>query len=216
MAWLDISSFGFLVIFLATTFLIGELLVKSKGIFGAIGILLMAFYFGHHIDGVSGLWVIILYVAGLALIIFDGKVISDGTVAIFGIVLMIIGVAVPTPDMVYGLLVTMGIILGGFSAALFLKVFPRRELWTKITLRDRLSGEEGYNSINEKYHELVGKEGKAITDFRPTGTIEIEGEAYSATSGGQWLKSGTKVTVDNVDGTRIVVRQKAGETESNE
>lgn len=45
-----------------------------------------------------------------------------------------------------------------------------------------------------------------MTDFRPTGTIDIEGNPYSATSGGRWIKADTEVEVVSVDGTRILVK----------
>ncbi|PSL42307.1 NfeD-like partner-binding protein [Salsuginibacillus halophilus] len=216
MTWLDINSFGFLVVFLATAFLVGELLVKGRGLFALLGVALMAMYFSHHIDTTTSLWVIVLYAAGILLILLDGKVFSDGTVAIMGIVLMIAGVGVAAPGWMYGVLASMGVVLGAASSLGFLKVFPRRELWTKITLRDRLSGEEGYNSMNQAYGELVGKLGRAETDFRPTGTAVIDGEPYSATSGGLWVTKGQEIEVVKVDGTQIRVRPVASASEEND
>ncbi len=207
MEWLDSASIGFLVVFLGTLFLIGELLVRVKGLFAILGIAIMAMYFSYHLSGDVGLWVVILYVAGLALIVIDGKVITDGTVALLGVVLMIIGLAVPAPTFIYGVLVSMGFLLGGFSSMLFLKVFPSRNLWAKMTLKDRLTGDLGYNSINESYRELVGKQGRTLSAFRPSGSIEIEGKQYSATSGGQWLEANVDIVVLSVDGTRIVVKK---------
>ncbi|KHF41845.1 NfeD family protein [Halalkalibacter okhensis] len=206
MEWLDSPSIGFVVVFLGTLFLIGELLVRVKGLFAILGIAIMAMYFSYHITGDVGLWVVILYIVGLALIVIDGKVITDGTVALLGVVLMIIGLAVPAPTFIYGVLVSMGFIIGGFSSALFLKVFPSRNLWAKMTLKDKLTNELGYNSINEQYHQLVGKRGRTISSFRPTGTVEIEGEQYSATSGGSWIEASQDIIVVSVDGTRILIK----------
>lgn len=207
MEWLNSESVGFLVVFLGTLFLIGELLVRAKGLFGILGIAIMACYFSFHLTGEVGLWVVILYVVGLLLIIIDGKVITDGTIALLGVIMMIIGLAIPAPTLVYGILVSMGFLVGGFSSILFLKVFPSRNLWAKMTLKDRLTGELGYNSINEQYLGLIGEEGKTISPFRPTGTVEINGQQYSATSGGQWLEANIHVVVSAVDGTRIVVKK---------
>lgn len=209
MAWLDSASIGFLVVLLGTLFLIGELLVRAKGLFAILGIAIMAMYFSYHLtgDGQIGFWVVILYGVGLSLIILDGKVITDGTIALLGIVLMIAGLALPSPNFIYGFLASMGFLVGGFGSLLFLKVFPPRNLWARLTLKDRLTAEEGYNSINETYHELVGKKGNTLSPFRPTGTVEIEGKQYSATSGGQWLEPNMSVKVVSVDGTRIVVKK---------
>lgn len=207
MEWLNSASVGFIVVFLGTLFLIGELLVRAKGLFAILGVAIMAMYFSFHLSGDIGLWVVILYMVGLMMIVIDGKVITDGTIALLGVLLMIIGIAVPAPTLVYGVLVSMGFLVGGFSSALFLKVFPSRNLWAKMTLKDRLTGDIGYNSINERYHELVGKQGKTLSSFRPTGTIEVNGEHYSATSGGNWLEPNMKIIVVSVDGTRILIKK---------
>ncbi|UTR08474.1 nodulation protein NfeD [Alkalihalobacillus sp. LMS6] len=207
MDWLDSATVGFLVVTIGTLFLIGELLVRARGLFGLLGLGLISVYFLHHLNGDASTWVIIFYLIGLALIIFDGNVTSDGTIAAIGVLFMIIGLAVPAPDMVYSILVGMGTVIGAFASLLFLKVFPHRNMWSKMTLKESLSSEAGYNSINEGYKELVGKKGKALTAFRPTGTVEIDGEPYSATSGSVWIEAETEVDVVSVDGTRILVRR---------
>jgi membrane-bound ClpP family serine protease len=206
---LNLASVGFFVVFLGTLFLFGELLVKVKGLFAIIGIGIMATYFSFHITPGSGmgLWVALLYICGVSLIVIDGKFITDGTVALLGLLLMILGIALPTPTIVYGFLVAMALILGGAASTLFMKVFPSRNLWSKMTLKDRLTGELGYNSLNATYKDLVGRVAVTTTPFRPIGTIEIDGKYYSATSDSQWLNAETKVKVISVDGTRIVVRK---------
>ncbi|GAF12008.1 LOW QUALITY PROTEIN: hypothetical protein JCM19046_2568 [Bacillus sp. JCM 19046] len=205
--WLDSATVGFLVVALGTLFLIGELLVRAKGLFGILGIGLISVYFLHHLSGDASTWVIIFYLIGLGLIIFDGNVTSDGTIAAIGILFMIVGLAVPAPDMVYSILVGMATVVGAFASLLFLKVFPHRNMWSKMTLKDSLTSEAGYNSMNEGYKTLVGKQGKTLTPFRPAGTIEIDGEPISATSGSQWIKEGTIIEVVSVDGTRILIKE---------
>ena len=85
---------------------------------------------------------------------------------------MVVGLAIPAPSLVYGILVGMAFILGGLSSLFFLKVFTRRQMWSKLTFKDRLTSERGYNSINMEYKELVGKKGKTLNSLRPTGTSE--------------------------------------------
>ncbi|WNF37753.1 NfeD family protein [Bacillaceae bacterium IKA-2] len=206
---LNNASVGFFVVFLGTVFLFGELLVKAKGLFAIVGIGVMAAYFSFHITPGSGmgLWVALLYIIGISLIVLDGKVFTDGTIALLGIFLMVLGIAIPSPSIIYGFLAAMGLLLGVAAASLFLKVFPSRTLWAKMTLKDKLTGEAGYNSINTSYRDLVGKEGKTTTPFRPIGTIIIDDNYYSATSDNLWLDAGTAVKVISVDGTRIVVNE---------
>ncbi|GAF24046.1 LOW QUALITY PROTEIN: membrane-bound ClpP-class protease [Bacillus sp. JCM 19047] len=213
--WLDSATVGFLVVTLGTLFLIGELLVRAKGLFGLLGLGLISVYFLHHLNGDASTWVIIFYLIGLALIIFDGNVTSDGTIAAIGILFMIVGLATPAPDLVYSILVGMGTVIGAVASLLFLKIFPHRNMCQKH-LKNLLSSEAGYNSINESYKGLVGKKGKALTAFRPTGTVEIDGEPYSATSGSTWIEAGTEVDVISVDGTRILIRRSENEQQKEE
>lgn len=205
MGILNIPSIGFVVVLLGTLFLFGELFVKAKGIFAILGIGIMSLYFSYHLENIN-FWVILLYVVGLMLIVIDGKAINDGTLAIIGLILMILGLAIPSPSILYGVFAGMGFLIGAFGSLLFVKVFPARSVWKKMTLRDRLTSEAGYNSLNESYKQLVGKRAITITPFRPTGTIEIEGKQYSATSENIWLDKGSAVKVVSVDGTRIVVK----------
>lgn len=202
---LDNATIGFFVVFIATLFIFGELMVRAKGIFAILGVVLMAMYFSYHLTASASLWIVLLYVIGLVLIIFDGKVTTDGTIALLGLLLMIFGLALPAPSIVYGILVAMALILAAPASYLFTKVFPSRNMWSKMTLKDKLSSELGYNSMNDSYRELLGKEGETKTPFRPTGTVEIESKLYSATTDNLWLEEGRKVKVISVDGTRIVV-----------
>ncbi|WP_096434646.1 NfeD family protein [Alteribacter populi] len=205
MEMLESATIGFLVVFLGTLFIFGEIMVRAKGLFGILGIAIMSMYFSYHLTADAGLWVVLLYVIGLLLIIFDGKVTTDGTIALVGALLMILGLSLPTPSVVYGALVAMALMIAVPTSFLFTKVFPSRNLWSKMTLKDKLTGDEGYNSMNESYKELVGKPGVTKTPFRPTGTVEVEGKLYSATSDNQWIQADEKIKVISVDGTRIVV-----------
>lgn len=207
MEWLANPSVGFMVVFLGTMFLISEFLVKSKSLFFILGTAFMVLFFSYHLEGAAGIWVLVLYAAGLGLILLDGKLIGDGTVSIVGLLLMGVSIAVPTPTIIYGVLVIFGFLAGAIAAMFFLKVFPRRDLWSKLMLKDSLTSEQGYNSINQTYGGLVGKTGTTVTPFRPTGTIDIEGERYSATSGDQWLNAEEEIEVTSVDGTRIRVKR---------
>ncbi|WP_280768463.1 NfeD family protein [Salipaludibacillus daqingensis] len=205
MEFLDQAVFGFFVVFLATLFIFGEVMVRTKGLFGIIGIVIMAIYFSYHLTAGDSLWVVILYLIGLSLIIFDGKVTTDGTIAGIGILFMVLGLALPAPSLTYGVLVGMAFVIAAPASYLFTKVFPKRNMWNKMMLNDKLSSEHGYNSMNDDYRDLIGKTGRTKTPFRPIGTIEIEGKLYSATTDNQWLKEEQKVKVISVDGTRIVI-----------
>lgn len=198
---------GFIITGLGTLFLIGEVLINARGIFGLLGIGFMTVYFGAYVETSSFIIMLILYFIGLLLIIIDGKIVNDGTLATIGLGIMIIAVALAAPSFAYGLYAVLGVLIGAPSAFLFLKVFKRRQMWTKIALKDQLTSETGYNSMNESYKNLIQKEGITLTNLRPVGVIRIENKDYSAVSNGTWIEKNTKVRVVQVDGTKILVEK---------
>lgn len=202
---------GFVIVGLGTMFLLGEILVNMRGIFALLGIGLIVFYFYNFLFEPSSLVImLIIYFIGILLIIIDGKVLNDGTLATLGLAGMILSVALAAPNFYAGLYSVIGVIVGGALSFAFLKVFKKRNMWSKIMLKDRLTEEAGYSSLNEEFAQLIGKEGIAMTDMRPVGTIMIGDKDYSGISNAQWIKKGTKVKVTQVDGTRILVKEVEG------
>ncbi|GGD04713.1 NfeD family protein [Pontibacillus salipaludis] len=201
-AWIALVITG-----LGTLFLFGELLVNMRGIFGVVGIAFITFYFLTHLDPSMFVIMMIVYVISLALIILDAKVINDGTLTTVGSISMLLVVGMSAPDWVTGAYGVCGVLIGAISSLLFLRVFPKRDLWTKITLVDKLSSEAGYNSMNESYTNLSGQKGITLTQLRPVGTIKIGEQEYSAVSNGHWIEKDEEIVVEQVDGTRILVKK---------
>ncbi|MCT2537575.1 nodulation protein NfeD [Aquibacillus koreensis] len=196
---------SFVVVGLGTLFLIGELLVNMRGLFGIIGFGFITFYFLDYLDPGMFFIMLAIYVIGIILIVIDGKFINDGTLATIGAVCMILSVGLSSPNWVAGLYAVIGVIIGGFASLFFLKVFKRRDMWTKLTLVDQLTGDKGYSTMNHSYSDLVDKEGITLTDMRPVGTVRIKDHDYSAVTNGQWIKKDTLIRVTHVDGTKILV-----------
>lgn len=201
----DLVWIGFVITGFGTLFLIGEILVNMRGIFGLLGIGFITVYFAVYVETSSFIIMLIIYFVGLLLIIIDGKLLNDGTLATLGLASMLTAVALAAPDLTTGLYAVIGVLLGGGASFFFLKVFKQRELWTKITLKYQLTKEAGYNSMNETYAELVNQEGITLNDLRPVGTIEINNKSYSAISNGQWIPKDSQVRIIEVDGTKILV-----------
>jgi membrane-bound serine protease (ClpP class) len=79
--------------------------------------------------------------------------------------------------------------------------------------------EDGWASASPR-PDLMGREGEALTDLRPAGTILIGEERVDAVSESEWIEEGTKVRVVSSEGYRLVVRPlgpgEAGEGENQE
>ncbi|WP_175615343.1 NfeD family protein [Piscibacillus halophilus] len=202
------SYMGVLIItFLAMFFMLGELMVKLKGLGMILGIGFITFYFLGQ-SPTYNVWLMgFVFIIGISLIVVDGKWIGDGTLGVIGLVLVLLSVAFAASTWIHALYSVAGVLLGSFSSLFLMKAFPRRDMWTKVALLDQLSSEAGYNSLNETYIELLNQTGETITVLRPSGTIRVNGEEYSAISKSKWVDKGKKVKVVVVDGTKIEVEE---------
>jgi len=198
---------AFVITFFGTLFLIGEVLVKMRGIFGILGIGFISVYFTAYMQTGSVILMLILYFVGLLLIIIDGKAMNDGTLALLGIACMILSVSLAAPTFTAGLYAVLGVLIGGVCSLFFLKVFKKREMWTKMTLKYQMTKESGYNSMNLEDEDLVGEEGITLNVLRPVGTVRINDKDYSAISDGKWIEANTAIQVIQVDGTKILVEK---------
>lgn len=206
----QLDWFVVVLVGIGTMLLLGEILVNMRGIFAVVGFLSITFYFYTYLPDISTfVMMLVVYFIGLMLIIVDGKFISDGTLAMLGIVAILLSVAISAPNFTAGLYAVIGVIIGTASSFLFLKFLPKRNMWSKIALKDRLTEAEGYSSLSEEYASLIDQKGVTMTDLRPVGTVLINEKEYSVISNGQWIKRGTKVIVVDVDGTKILVKELA-------
>jgi membrane-bound serine protease (ClpP class) len=89
-----------------------------------------------------------------------------------------------------------------------LKAFPRTFVGKRLILKESFGQDEGYTSYtSEKYEDLAGKEGVALTMLRPSGMVRIEDKKYSVVTGGELIEKNQKIRVVKVEGSRIVVRR---------
>ncbi|SEN55364.1 hypothetical protein SAMN04488134_101345 [Amphibacillus marinus] len=205
---LDIFAFdwiSFFIVGLATMFLVGELLVNTKGAFALLGFGLITLYFTAYLDTSMFLIMVGVYFLGILLIFVDGEFLNDGILAGIGALLMIVSVGLSSPNWRIGAYAIIGVVVGAACSLVWLKLLPKRNLWSKITLHDQLTDDEGYSSMNASYKGLIGERGVTLTDMRPIGTIRINKVDYSAISNGHWIKKDTNIIVRKVDGTRILV-----------
>jgi membrane-bound ClpP family serine protease len=206
MALLSDPILGFLFIFIASFLLAGEFLVNGRGVFGVIGFFMYFLFLYYHLSDDSPYWLIGVLVVGVLFTLIDGFLIANGSVAFIGLIFIMLSLAIPSPTLSYGLGVCVSFWLGIFVSLLLLKFFPARVFWKKLALLDRTSHEEGYSTLKPSTLDLVGKEGQTLSILRPVGTIEVEGERYSAITNGEWVEMGVAVVVTAVDGTKIVVK----------
>src|SRR5699024_12389462 len=110
---------GFFIIGFGTLFLIGEILVNMRGLFAILSIGFITVYFGAYPEPNSFTLMVIIYFIGLLLIIVDGKVVNDGTLATLGLGSMITAVALAAPNFNAGLYAVSGVLLAVFYHSSF-------------------------------------------------------------------------------------------------
>ena len=98
-------------------------------------------------------------------------------------------------------------ILGGIflGALLFIefKWIPHTSLGGQLFLNKRVRGKSNAGFPDE----IIGKTGEALTPFRPTGLILLDGERYEALSKDGYIKSGKELRVIAKDNFRVVVKK---------
>lgn len=77
-----------------------------------------------------------------------------------------------------------------------------------VTLRMKLSKEDGVTSQSPDHNDYLGSQGVAVTDLRPSGVATIEDERLDVVTQGEYIEKQTKIIVIAVRGNQIVVKQK--------
>lgn len=197
--------------------LLVEIKTPTFGMAGAAGLLSLSLFFGSHlIIGLAGLEDVLIFGAGLLLVGVEVFLIPGfglfgvlGGVAILGGLYMSLLGSIPTmPDFTRaGMVMTTSILLILVTSwALLRSVMGNSRLARSgVLLMQRTDRETGYESSHRR-QDLVGADGTAITDLRPSGTALFGEERIDVVSEAEWIPHGTPVRVVSAEGYRHVVR----------
>lgn len=153
--------------------------------------------------------IIISAVIGVGLLVLEAFMPGFGLPGIAGIILQIVSIALTW--MGNGPLAALGMTLivlsvDAIAVSLALHSATKGKLSkSKIILRETESSDAGYRS-NEDMEVFLGKEGVTITVLRPTGMAEFDGVRLNVVSEGEFVQTGVKVRIVDVEGSRILVR----------
>jgi membrane-bound serine protease (ClpP class) len=158
------------------------------------------------------MWLAIgLAAAGVLAIILEVFVPSAGIIAIAGlgsIIASIVIVYQRLGNLIGSIYLTVVLVLVPVFIVLYFRFFPRSPVGRWLISQDRQEPEKGYSSFTaEKYVDLIGKEGTSLTILRPVGMVRIDGQKYSAVTGGEFIEKDKPIKVVKVEGSRVVVRQ---------
>jgi membrane-bound serine protease (ClpP class) len=77
-----------------------------------------------------------------------------------------------------------------------------------VTLRKRLSKQDGVTSQSLDQNDYLGKVGLAITNLRPSGVATIDEQRLDVVTRGEYIEKQTEIIVIAVRGNQIIVKQK--------
>jgi len=153
--------------------------------------------------------IISLIVLGVFLLALEVFVIPGfGVSGILGMAALITGIFLVTDSLLEGLLFTGGtLIVLGIITYLSFRSPRTRRLWQKFTLSTRQTSKGGYVAPKVQYETYLGRAGISLTQLRPAGTADFDGEHLDVVTEGGFIGPGTGIRVIAVEGTRIIVRE---------
>jgi membrane-bound serine protease (ClpP class) len=197
--------------------LIAEIKTPTFGMAGVAGLLALALFFGSHLlVGLAGLEDIILFAVGLVLLGVEVFIIPGfgifgilgGAGVVAGLYMAMLGGLPTAPDFTRaGMVMSSTILIILVLAWAFIRTLPGNSRLARsgIFLLSRTDRSTGWESAPQRV-DLVGREGTAITDLRPSGTALIGDERVDVVSEAEWIQAGTPVRVVSAEGYRHVVR----------
>ena len=158
------------------------------------------------------MWLAIgLAAAGVLAIILEVFVPSAGIIGIAGLESIIASIVIAYQrlgNLIGSIYLAVVLVLVPVFIVLYFRFFPRSPVGRWLISQDRQEPEKGYSSFTpEKYVDLIGKEGTSLTILRPAGMVRIDGQKYSAVTGGEFIEKDKPIKVVKVEGSRVVVRQ---------
>lgn len=183
-----------------------------------------------YLEGFLQYWELILFVAGLILILVEIFVLPGfGVAGVTGIAAVVAGLAfaaidndvfryLPSGELPVAVIVKpfLVVIVSSVTAFVLALWLGRRFLSGHSPLRERIvlttsmKPSEGYVGNDVPQKELVGKTGTATSVMRPSGRVQIDGSYYEAVAeDGFFIERGSRIVVVRIEGGQLYCR-KAG------
>ncbi len=198
--------------------LFAEIKSPGWGVPGTAGLLALTLFFGSsYILQLASIVEILMFIIGLGLILLEVFVVPGfGISGISGILLIIASLflalvgADPFIDMeavsMAIIQLTVALVLSIILIIVLAKFLPGTKIFKKFVLSVEEKSEAGFVSHTTS-EDMVGKMGKALTDLRPSGTAEIDGERVDVVTDSEFIEKGSSIEVVEVEGIRVVVKK---------
>ena len=165
------------------------------------------------IGGNIGAVHIVLFALGIICMVIEMFEPGIGIFGAAGLIIMVIDIFVLAENVV------QGFVLFALLALLVTVLFVIMMVLTsygiipkKLVLTDSTENRKGYTAVTES-DVKEGDEGTALTQLRPAGKARFGEKTVDVVSDGEFIESGTKVTVISVVGNKMTVKTVKSETE---
>ena len=153
---------------------------------------------------------IALFVLGIALLILEIFV-PGGILGLTGIVALLVGIFSAVDSVLEGLFYMIGLLVAlGLLLALSFRFPQTQQFWRRITLQARQSNQAGYLAPKPSQDSYLGRVGIALSQLRPAGTADFNGDRLDVVTEGGFIPSGARIKIIAVEGTRVIVREATG------
>jgi membrane-bound serine protease (ClpP class) len=218
---------GFLIILIMAGIYF-ELSTPGVGLPLVVAVLAAFLYFSPlYLEGLAANWEIMLFVVGVILLLLEIFVIPGfGIAGISGIAFIVCSFAfsmvsnegfdfsLTAPNYLFRsfMLVILSIVGAIIIAVIFGKSILKTGAFKKMVLSDEQKAGSGYVSSVVDLN-LIDKEGRAKTDLRPSGKVEIDGVWYDAVALDGYIEKGSTVYVVKHENYNLFVRLKGDDLE---
>jgi membrane-bound serine protease (ClpP class) len=181
------------------------------------------FYFAPlYIDGLAEHWEILVFIAGIILLLVEIFVIPGfGVAGISGIVLMVSGLALGllgnvkfdfTGISVFDIFKSFAFVIFFVFTALVGSIWISGKVLTKgplsqLALQRSQEKSDGFTSAPAEILSLTGQHGVAYSMLRPSGKVMIDGRIYDAVAETSWIEKGEPVEVVRQEAMQIYVKK---------
>jgi membrane-bound serine protease (ClpP class) len=195
--------------------LIFEIKTGSFGLGGLVSLASLGLFFGSSLlVGLAGWEEIILLGVGALLLVVEIFILPGfGAAGVLGlislaaaVVLAMVGSTPTAGALTQALLVLFAsLVITAAVAFAWIRHLPYSGRFAGLFLKGGAAQSEGYIAALPRA-DLVGREGVAVTDLRPAGTAEVDGERVDVVTEGEYVPQGGAVRVVRSEGYRHVVR----------
>lgn len=183
------------------------------------------YFIPYYLNGLAENWEIAVFVVGIVLIAVEVFVLPGfgvagiaGLIATIGALILVMlnndafDFSFVDPKEIFYAISSTGLALLGAIILMFFGGvrLTNTRFFNRIALVDVQDKEQGYTSSFYKEKTMVGKQGTAYTNLRPSGKVMIDGEIYDAYTRGNYIAEQSNIEVISDEGTSLKVKEIQG------